>query len=258
MRVGAAGASLAARLARAAGARRGRGVSFVTTVARGYPRPLGLEPGTVGRVSILDIGVTNALSGEDASLASAARRQGAARRQRGLEVRADPAVRGPGGAARAVPRPRILRARLPVQPVRRPGARDVGGDRHLLLDDVRRDVPDVREDRRQRRRPAPDLRAADLVPDAEGEAGDIQWNFEKFLVAPDGEIVAAGSGRRRSPKPPKCSPPSRRFSRVRPAGRRRAWPAGRAMITRWISLVPSQIRSTRSSRKKRSATFSRM
>jgi glutathione peroxidase len=28
------------------------------------------------------------------------------------------------------------------------------------------------------------------VPDASGEAGDIQWNFEKFLVAPSGEIVA--------------------------------------------------------------------
>jgi glutathione peroxidase len=28
------------------------------------------------------------------------------------------------------------------------------------------------------------------VADAEGEGGDIQWNFEKFLVAPGGEIVA--------------------------------------------------------------------
>ena len=28
-----------------------------------------------------------------------------------------------------------------------------------------------------------------LVPDAKGEAGDILWNFEKFLVAPSGEIV---------------------------------------------------------------------
>ncbi len=27
------------------------------------------------------------------------------------------------------------------------------------------------------------------VPDAEGQAGDIQWNFEKFLVAPDGKIA---------------------------------------------------------------------
>jgi glutathione peroxidase len=27
------------------------------------------------------------------------------------------------------------------------------------------------------------------VPDAAGEAGDIQWNFEKFLVGPDGKVV---------------------------------------------------------------------
>jgi glutathione peroxidase len=26
-------------------------------------------------------------------------------------------------------------------------------------------------------------------PDSDGEAGDIQWNFEKFLVSPEGEIV---------------------------------------------------------------------
>ena len=25
--------------------------------------------------------------------------------------------------------------------------------------------------------------------DAEGEAGDIQWNFEKFLLSADGEVV---------------------------------------------------------------------
>jgi glutathione peroxidase len=27
------------------------------------------------------------------------------------------------------------------------------------------------------------------VADAEGKAGDIMWNFEKFLVAPSGEVV---------------------------------------------------------------------
>ncbi len=27
------------------------------------------------------------------------------------------------------------------------------------------------------------------VADAEGDAGDIQWNFEKFLVGPDGEVI---------------------------------------------------------------------
>jgi len=28
------------------------------------------------------------------------------------------------------------------------------------------------------------------TPDAEGNAGDVQWNFEKFLVSSDGEILA--------------------------------------------------------------------
>ena len=28
------------------------------------------------------------------------------------------------------------------------------------------------------------------LSDANGEAGDIQWNFEKFLVSPDGKAVA--------------------------------------------------------------------
>jgi glutathione peroxidase len=27
-------------------------------------------------------------------------------------------------------------------------------------------------------------------PDAEGQSGDIQWNFEKFLISPGGEVVA--------------------------------------------------------------------
>ena len=27
------------------------------------------------------------------------------------------------------------------------------------------------------------------TPDADGEAGDIQWNFEKFLVSPTGTVV---------------------------------------------------------------------
>jgi glutathione peroxidase len=28
------------------------------------------------------------------------------------------------------------------------------------------------------------------VADPDGEAGDIQWNFEKFVVAPDGSVVS--------------------------------------------------------------------
>jgi glutathione peroxidase len=26
-------------------------------------------------------------------------------------------------------------------------------------------------------------------PDSDGEAGDVQWNFEKFLISPEGEVV---------------------------------------------------------------------
>jgi len=32
--------------------------------------------------------------------------------------------------------------------------------------------------------------ALTATPDAEGEAGDIQWNFEKFVIRPDGTIAA--------------------------------------------------------------------
>jgi glutathione peroxidase len=28
------------------------------------------------------------------------------------------------------------------------------------------------------------------IADADGEAGDVKWNFEKFLVAPDGTVAA--------------------------------------------------------------------
>jgi len=39
------------------------------------------------------------------------------------------------------------------------------------------------------------------VPDAAGQAGDIQWNFEKFLIRPDG-TVAARFGPRTVPDAP--------------------------------------------------------
>jgi glutathione peroxidase len=32
------------------------------------------------------------------------------------------------------------------------------------------------------------------TPDAAGRAGDVEWNFEKFLVAPDGAVVARFRG----------------------------------------------------------------
>ena len=53
------------------------------------------------------------------------------------------------------------------------------------------------------------------APDAEGEAGDIQWNFEKFLVGRTAPW-RPGSGRAPSPTPPRWSPPSRRTCRCWP------------------------------------------
>ena len=36
----------------------------------------------------------------------------------------------------------------------------------------------------------PIYRELEHVPNEQGEAGDIRWNFEKFVVAPDGAVVA--------------------------------------------------------------------
>ena len=36
----------------------------------------------------------------------------------------------------------------------------------------------------------PLYRRLTAVPEADGQTGDVQWNFEKFLLAPGGEVVA--------------------------------------------------------------------
>ena len=54
----------------------------------------------------------------------------------------------------------VHRARLPLRPVRQPGARRRGGDRGVLRAQLRRHVPDVRQGRRERRRRPPALRVA--------------------------------------------------------------------------------------------------
>src|SRR4051812_2828880 len=36
----------------------------------------------------------------------------------------------------------------------------------------------------------PLYRELTATPDAQGKAGDVQWNFEKFLLSADGEVVA--------------------------------------------------------------------
>ncbi len=76
--------------------------------------------------------------------------QGRADRQHREQVRLHAAVPGSRRAVSQVPGPRPRRARVSLQPVPRAGARQRGRDRRLLRAQLRRQLPDVREDRRQR------------------------------------------------------------------------------------------------------------
>ena len=74
--------------------------------------------------------------------------------------------------------------RLPRQRVRPAGARHRRPDQGILHQQVRRRFPHVLQDRRQGRRPIrlyKYLTSKDTNPNF---AGDITWNFEKFLVRP--------------------------------------------------------------------------
>ena len=119
------------------------------------------------------------------------RGQGRPRRERGLEVRPHPAVRGPRAAAgaatptRASPcsasRATSSWARSRARPRRSPTfCSTTYGVTFPLAEKV-----EVNGDDRH-----PLYAELTAVADADGEAGDIQWNFEKFLVAPGGEVVA--------------------------------------------------------------------
>jgi glutathione peroxidase len=72
-----------------------------------------------------------------------------------------------------------------VQPVRRAGAGVTGRDRGLLL--VTFPLTAKLEVNGPNRHPLYDELTA--TPDADGNAGDVQWNFEKFLVARDGSVT---------------------------------------------------------------------
>ena len=83
------------------------------------------------------------------------RRPGPAGRQRRQQVRLHAAIRRPRGAAPQSSGPRLRGARLPLRPVRPPGAGQRARDRELLQADLRRQLPDVRQGRGQWRRCAP-------------------------------------------------------------------------------------------------------
>lgn len=90
-------------------------------------------------------------------------RQGRPRRQHGVQVRLHPAVRRPGEALQGpepeVPGP-VRHPRLPLQPVRGPGAGHQRRHRVLLPAQLRRLLPHPRQDGRQRRPREPAVRVA--------------------------------------------------------------------------------------------------
>src|SRR5690349_11234939 len=92
--------------------------------------------------------------------------QGHADRERRQQVRIHAAVQGARGAVREAARTRPRSPRLSLQSVRRAGARIGSRDRAVLRAQLRRQVPSVRQDRRQRQQ----CRAALPVPE-EGETG---------------------------------------------------------------------------------------
>ena len=111
---------------------------------------------------------------------------GRARRQRRLQVRAHPAVRRAwSGCRSATP---TAASRCSAFPCNQFGGQEPGTAEEIAefcSATYGVDLPDDREGRRQRRRTGT-RSTSELTgpPDAEGEAGDVQWNFEKFLVAP--------------------------------------------------------------------------
>ena len=114
--------------------------------------------------------------------------QGAADRQHRERVRLHAAVQGARGAAQEAPRQGARGARLPVQPVRRAGARRREGDRAVLRAQLRRHVPDVREGRRERRPGVAAVQAPQV-----GEEGRAGLGRRSSGTSPSSSSTATGN-----------------------------------------------------------------
>lgn len=77
--------------------------------------------------------------------------------------------------------------RFPLQPVPA-GGRQRGADRRLLLADLGVTFPMTAKVKVNGRKAHPIYQELKATPDADGKAGRVTWNFEKFLVSPTGEV----------------------------------------------------------------------
>ena len=99
-----------------------------------------------------------------------------------------PQYRGWRSSTSGYARAGLQRPRLPLQPVHGAGAGLAEEIAEFCSATYGVTFPLTGEDRGERRRPAPALRASSApCPTTEGHTGDIRWNFEKFLIGPDGD-----------------------------------------------------------------------
>ena len=142
-------------------------------------------------------------------------RQDTARGERRIQVRADPAVHGPGGTARAAAAARLLggrASRATSSAGRSRGRREEIEEFCSVTYGVTFPMFEKIEVNGSGRHPIYDeLTARARTPRA--RPGDIQWNFEKFVLAPDGSV-------RRSVPAAHCArrPGGSGGHRVEPAG----------------------------------------
>ncbi len=78
------------------------------------------------------------------------------------------------------------------------------------------------------RRRHPLYRALAATPDGDGDAGDVRWNFEKFLVSPAGQVVA----RFRPQTEPESGEVVAAIEALLPAGADASWEALEAAAVR--------------------------
>ena len=113
----------------------------------------------------------------------------AADRQHRQCLRLHAAVRRTRGTVENLRRARADGDRLPVQPVRLAGPGQRHGDRRVLPEELRRQLSDDEQGRRQRPHAHPLWKW--LCAEAPGLLGTkaIKWNFTKFLVGRDGQVI---------------------------------------------------------------------